>query len=152
MVLLVCREMDHQGSDPADIGVLLASENPVALYRAVCQILGIEPMGVPTLKQAKLRKLWPQQIEYPLLFPQEVSFEGFKLPSTAGYLLTGKKQTSRSPLPTEKCVRCGECVKICPCDAIELKDISTVDYSKCIRCYCCHEVCAYNAIDLAAVS
>lgn len=47
-----------------------------------------------------------------------------------------------------KCIKCGECKKICPPQAItqEDKKIPRVNKKKCIRCWCCQEVCPVNAI------
>jgi formate hydrogenlyase subunit 6/NADH:ubiquinone oxidoreductase subunit I len=62
-----------------------------------------------------------------------------------------------------KCIRCGQCVAICPASALCLEDSPRarapegldqgkrakrirVDYEKCLRCYCCHEVCPVDAI------
>jgi len=48
----------------------------------------------------------------------------------------------------KKCIKCGECKKICPPQAITLEKGKTpkVNKNKCIRCYCCTEVCPVNAI------
>lgn len=140
------------GGIPVELGIMLASENSIALDISVCKILGIEPVGIPTLKEAKIRKLWPTKIVYPLLSTKDVEYKDFILPSTAGYLLTGKEGPSRFPYPNEKCVGCGQCEEICPKKAIKIiNKIAVVDYSKCIRCYCCHEVCMYNAITLEVI-
>ena len=137
------------GGTPVELGVLLASENAVALDLAVCKMLNIEPVGIPTLRQAKVRRLWPRDISYPLLSPSDVRYDSFILPSTASYLLTGKKQPIRYPVPTEKCTACGLCQEICPRNAITRDtDIAEVDYSACIKCYCCHEICREDAIKL----
>ena len=135
--------------DPVKLGVMLASENSVALDLAVCKILDIEPIGIPTLKEAKIRNLWPLQIDYPLLSPKDVKYTGFKLPSSAGYLLTGKKTPDRFPYPNVKCVGCGQCEEVCSRKAIKIIDKKAkINYTKCIKCYCCHEICTYKAIDL----
>lgn len=137
---------------PVDLHLLLASENPLALDLAICKILNINPVGIPTLKRAKVRKLWPTKITYPLQKPKDVQYHDFKLPSTAGYLLTGKKTPKKSPQPNDKCTCCRECVEICPENAITIfSKKASIDYSKCIRCYCCHEVCTYSAIDLITI-
>jgi uncharacterized protein (DUF362 family)/Pyruvate/2-oxoacid:ferredoxin oxidoreductase delta subunit len=133
--------------EPVNLGVLLASDHAIALDLAVCGLLGIEPIGIPTLRQAKIRGLWPTEVSYPLLTPQEVRYHGFLLPSTADYLLTGKKTPNRYPLPTDKCTACKQCIESCPKSAIKIVDHKAiVDYSKCIRCYCCAEICPYAAV------
>jgi len=146
--------MQGQGpgsGDPVNLGWLLASTDPVAMDIAVCRLVGIEPVAIPALKRAKVRKLWPKDIEYPILAPEDIVYQEFKLPNTTDYLLTGKKTPKKSPMVTEKCIACGDCEEICPKDAVQVKDDrASVDYSKCIRCFCCHEVCPEKAIALVA--
>jgi uncharacterized protein (DUF362 family) len=138
--------------EPFNLNLSLASEDAIALDLSVCEILGVEPVGIPTLKRAKLRGLWPQNIQYPLKTTKEVKYTGFKLPSTAGYLLTGRKRPTKSPVPNKKCTACGDCEKICPPKAAKVvNNRAEINYSLCIRCYCCHEVCPENAIDLRVI-
>lgn len=137
------------GGDPLEIGMSLASTDSIALDIAVCRLIGIEPAGIPLLKRAKIRGLWPDKIEYPLLKPEDNIIKGFKLPNTGAHLQGGKKGSVKSPVITDKCEGCGECEDICPKQAIKMvDDLAHVDYSICIRCYCCHEVCPFNAIRL----
>ncbi len=134
---------------PVNIGVILAAENAIAMDIAVCKILGIEPVGVPVLKRAKVRGLWPKEIIYPQLTPDDVKYNDFILPSTASYILTGKKTPEQSPKVTSKCNSCGLCVEICPKKVITIaSQRAQIDYSGCIKCYCCHEVCPEEAIEL----
>jgi uncharacterized protein (DUF362 family) len=100
--------------NPIDLGLILASETPIALDIAVCKILNIEPIGIPTLTQAKIRKMWPKTITYPILKPEELHRTDFILSSTAGHLLTGIKQPKKYPVILDSCVACGDCVGICP--------------------------------------
>lgn len=137
------------GGIPVNLGVVLASEDAFAMDIAVCNILNIEPVGIPVLKQAKIRGLWPKEIQYPILTPQDVKYNGFTLPSTANYILTGKKIPKKSPLVTSKCISCGLCQEICPKHAITNTSTGAkINYLKCIRCYCCHEICPEKAIEL----
>ncbi len=137
------------GGDPVKLGLVLASTDPVAMDIAVCRTLGIEPVGIPVLKRAKIRKLWPERIDYPILKPKDVFYKGFKLPSTADHLLTGKRHPKKSPIITDKCIGCKECEEICPKGAVKVNgEVARLDYSNCIRCFCCHEVCPENAIKL----
>ncbi|MFP4589111.1 MAG: FAD-binding protein [Candidatus Acetothermia bacterium] len=48
----------------------------------------------------------------------------------------------------EKCTGCGQCIKVCPTDAISLseKDLAEVDRSLCISCGACVSVCPTEAI------
>jgi len=49
----------------------------------------------------------------------------------------------------DKCLACGQCIRICPVGAASfVNKKAAFDVSKCIRCYCCHEMCTYNAIEL----
>jgi len=140
------------GGDPVELGLALASTDPVAMDIAVCRTFGIEPVGIPVLKRAKIRNLWPEEIEYPLLNPEDVIYKGFKLPSTAEHLVTGKKAPKKSPIITDKCIGCGDCEEICPKEAVKVNDeLAKINYSKCIRCFCCHEVCLEDAIKLGII-
>jgi len=147
--------MQGQGpgsGDPLKMDLVLASTDSVAMDIAVCKILGIEPVGIPALKRAKVRGLWPERIDYPIQSPEDVAYQGFKLPNTADHLLTGKKAPSKSPVITDICTACGDCERICPKEAVKVKgQMAEVTYSKCIRCFCCHEVCPEDAIILRSV-
>jgi uncharacterized protein (DUF362 family) len=134
---------------PVNLGVILAAKNAIAMDIAVCKMLGIEPVGIPVLKRAKVRGLWPKEIIYPLLSPDDVKYNDFILPSTADYILTGKKTPEQSPKVNSKCNSCGLCVEICPKKVIAIaSQRAQIDYSGCIKCYCCHEVCPEEAIEL----
>ena len=152
---VLAMEGNGPNSGPAvEIGLMLASDNAIALDIAVCNIIGVEPLGIPVLKKARVREMWPAATSYPLFAPEAVKYQGYKLPSTAEYLVTGKRASrgKLSPVPMDKCTACGSCEKICPRSAINIKnDLARVDYSLCIRCYCCHEICPEDAIKLEAV-
>ncbi|HTF99632.1 MAG TPA: DUF362 domain-containing protein [Nitrospirota bacterium] len=48
---------------------------------------------------------------------------------------------------TDKCIGCGECVTVCPADAIRLEnDKSVLDKKKCIGCASCVAACAQFAL------
>jgi len=147
--------MQGQGpgnGEPVDMDLVLASTDPVALDISVCRILGVEPVAVPVLKRAKIRGLWPEKIDYPILGPGEAAHKGFRLPNTADHLLTGKTPPKKSPVITDRCTACGACETICPKGAVKVKGrMAEVTYTKCIRCYCCHEVCPEDAIRLRSV-
>jgi len=48
---------------------------------------------------------------------------------------------------SEKCTRCGECMRNCPADAITLDDVRAhIDRDKCISCAECLAVCRFGAV------
>ena len=147
--------MEGQGpgsGDPVKMDLVLASTDHVAMDISVCKILGVEPVGIPVLKRAKIRGLWPERIDYPIRRPEDVAYKEFRLPNTADHLLTGKKPPKKSPVITNKCTACGDCERICPKHAVKVLDrMAEITYSKCIRCFCCHEVCPEDAIMLRSV-
>ena len=147
--------MEGQGpgsGDPVKLDLVLASTDEVAMDIAVCKILGVEPVGIPVLKRAKIRGLWPESIDYPIRKPEDVAYKGFRLPNTADHLLTGKKPPKKSPVITGKCIACGDCERICPKHAVKvIGHLAEITYSKCIRCFCCHEVCPEDVIMLGSV-
>jgi uncharacterized protein len=60
------------------------------------------------------------------------------------------QHSSVSPIVyTQKCTGCGECVTVCPADAITIvKEKSTIDSAKCIGCASCLAACRFEAIDV----
>lgn len=147
--------MQGQGpgsGEPVQMDLVLASTDCVAMDISVCRILGLEPVGIPVLKRAKVRGLWPGRIDYPIHRPEDVAFNGFRLPNTADHLLTGKKPPRKRPVITDRCTACGDCESICPKGAVRVNEKqAAVNYAKCIRCFCCHEVCPEDAILLRSV-
>lgn len=147
--------MQGQGpgsGDPVTMNLVVAATDCVAMDISVCNILGVEPVGVPVLKRAKVRGLWPARIDYPLHTPEDVAHKGFRLPNTADQHLTGAKPPRKSPVITNNCTACGDCERICPKAAVKVRgQMAQVAYTKCIRCFCCHEICPEDAIMLRSV-
>jgi formate hydrogenlyase subunit 6/NADH:ubiquinone oxidoreductase subunit I len=97
--------------------------------------------------------LCPEEIDFPLLCPEDVRFEGFVLPKTAEKLVGGRLAPSRFPVVGERCVVCGDCVRVCPRGAMRLVGgRACVELGRCIRCYCCQEVCPERAIVLEEIA
>ncbi len=46
----------------------------------------------------------------------------------------------------EKCIGCGQCVDVCPVDAIKLEDGIAVISDECLECGACVSVCPVEAI------
>jgi Fe-S-cluster-containing hydrogenase component 2 len=53
----------------------------------------------------------------------------------------------------DACIGCGQCVEICPVDALNLEDeIAVVDQEWCIGCGVCATVCPAEALKIVARS
>ena len=151
---------------PKKLGVLLFSNDPVALDSVACRIINLNPEYVPTSKpgeKAGLGTYHSDNIEVvgepiePLI---DKSFEVVRkpvLPVSSGWLRTFiRNQLCPKPTIEESiCTNCGKCVKLCP---VKPKAVNwhsgdenrspTYKYEQCIRCYCCQELCPEGAIFL----
>ncbi|MBN2796800.1 MAG: DUF362 domain-containing protein [Clostridia bacterium] len=149
------------GGDPRQIGVILVSDSPYALDVVACQIVGINPLSVPTIERTIERNLVTQeniQLVSDKIEPYYI--DDFNIPNIQGVgLLKNKvpKWMDRivdyviKPKPVidkDKCVGCGECALCCPAQTIEMKKQPVIHMKNCIRCFCCQELCPVKAIEV----
>src|SRR6266487_3307955 len=163
--------------DRADLQVLVAGRDSLAVDLACCQLVGVRPQAIPHLKLA-LEQLgkpsWtlvgedpgiikhfrlPEQktlyrfifwLMYPLDYPYSWVVERGKHFCTSLYG-TGLVGT-RPQIKEANCTRCGICVEACPLpDVIDLKTLK-VNYKTCQRCLLCYEACPENAISVKGYS
>ncbi len=163
--------------DRADLQVLVAGRDSLAVDLACCQIVGVKPGDIPHLKLALEqlgRPSWsqvgddvgvikqfrlPQQktlyrfifwLMYPLDYPYSWIAERGEHFCTALFS-TGIVGT-RPQINEANCTRCGTCVEACPLPGvIDLKTLR-VNYRTCQRCLLCYEACPENAIDVKGYS
>jgi len=149
---------------PRPVNLILASENCYALDEAEAIIMGYNPNDIPILNEAKIRKIHPSKINYPLLSAHDLQIEDFKriaiskrthffskliLPFFTRSFQ--RKKQLKEPAPqfnNDKCIKCKRCLNICPAKALTFTDKIEINKMKCIRCYCCHEMCPVNAIEV----
>ena len=144
---------------PRQIGAILASTDAVALDAVACEMVGIEPLMVPTTRLAHERGVGVgglAQIEL-LGEPLETTrVADFQLSSGSGFFgHTGvlrflqSRLVAKPVLVAERCQGCWVCVEHCPAGALSKNGQQPAfDYGKCICCYCCQELCPNNAIEL----
>jgi ferredoxin len=152
------------------VGLLIGSENPLALDIVASEIVGLRREQNPLLLAAEKRGLTPSRIEEVEVIGAELSkirVPGYRLPATLEELGLQKHLTwwqkplgpyvkdwlSQMPQVAEKkCVGCGICRDSCPVGAIEIikakRRIAFIDDKRCLRCYCCHELCPEGAVGL----
>lgn len=161
----------------ADLQVLVAGRDSLAVDLACCRLVGVRPHLVPHLRLA-MRQLGtrpetavaadldvikqfrlPQQkalyrfvfwLMYPLDYPYGAIAERGRHLCTALYD-TGLVGT-RPRIDRSACTRCGTCVETCPLpDVIDLTTLR-IDYRTCERCLLCYEACPEHAIDVRGYS
>lgn len=163
--------------DKADLQVLVAGRDSLAVDLVACQLVGVKPRDIPHLKLAleqQGKPSWsivgeeisvikkfrlPEQkplykfifwMMYPLDYPYTWVAERGKHFCTTLYG-TGLVGT-RPHIKEENCTRCGVCVDACPLpNVIDLKTLK-VNPATCQRCLLCYEACPENAISVKGYS
>lgn len=168
MDAVLAMEGDGPGSgDPRQVGLLLGSENPLALDVVAAEIMGIDRTENPILMEAERRALMPNRIEevevigadladvkIPDFKRSQVSAGSLGLQSMPWYQrilepVFKNAFTVRPRVIWDRCIACGTCIEGCPVEAVSfVKERAFIDDDKCIRCYCCHELCPEEAIGL----
>ncbi len=147
------------GGNPRPLGALIIGKDPTAVDVALCKILGVDPLQVPTVRVAAERGFDPERVE---LAGDEVRADGFRLPKSwgrgIGFLgvlqrltepLLRNAFTAKPVVDSSRCTGCGTCVRACPEGAIFLTSgRARIDDRRCIRCYCCQEVCPEHAVQV----
>ena len=155
-----------RGGEPRNMNVLLFSADPVALDATACRLIGLDPMLVPTIR-------FGQEFGRGTANAGDIELlgDGIGPLTNAGFAVDRKPLrpfkekgmmkllvnmlVPRPVIDKNKCVRCGNCVTVCP---VTPKAVNWAagdktrppvhDYRICIRCYCCQEVCPEKAIEL----
>ena len=151
------------GGRPNDLGCILISRDPVAVDAVACELIGLSPRRVDTIRLAAERGFGignPDGISILGSNLKESKKLDFKQSAIAvgpmerrlPQLIHGFIQDQLILTPkviTEACTGCDECFKICPAEAVQMTEKKAfIEKSLCIHCMCCHEVCRYHAIRL----
>ncbi len=160
------------GGKPKNLGVLLASADPILADLVICRLIKFPPEKVPYLAIAQSEGLCPRDfsgIEVRAPVSVESLEKKFEPPATiyggSGIGPFALVHRVLSPLVNyaltlcpvvdgEACIGCGACVRACPEKIIELRQNKNgekkahIGRKGCIRCYCCHEMCPHNAVRL----
>jgi uncharacterized protein (DUF362 family)/NAD-dependent dihydropyrimidine dehydrogenase PreA subunit len=141
---------------PVNSGVILASPDCVSLDIIAAEMIGFDPLKVPTTAGA-VKKGFGNQCPVVVGTPLKEVKMKFKQSSggvsTAPSFLTrslGKYYNIYPRINRRKCTRCGACYLNCSPHAVErLEDGSfRINQEKCILCYCCRELCPNNAVEI----
>ncbi len=141
---------------PVFAGVIMASYDCVALDIVASELIGIDPLKVPTNKAALERGFGTEHPEI-VGTPMEKVKVGFKRPEggitayVPSFLMRIlRKQLAVKPIiNTSNCALCKACVSNCSAHAIEeTGKVLKINEEKCIQCYCCRELCPNNAVEI----
>jgi ferredoxin len=155
-----------RGGDPARVGVILASADPVALDATFCRLVEMDPANVPTNVAGEKAGLGAFRADGVEVVGDELSelrrpsfrvvrrgVNGHDVAKNLPFLK--RLLTDRPVIDPDRCVRCGACVEACPVpekavrfNGADRREPPRYDYGLCIRCYCCQEMCPYRAIEL----
>ncbi len=141
---------------PIKTGVVMASYDCVALDMVASELIGFEPMLIPTNRAALERNIGTGQ---PEVVGTPLDDVKVRFKESAGGITTiapafitsrlGRLFTMKPYIDTAKCVLCGACVLNCSPHAIEEVDGRLkINNDKCIQCYCCRELCPHNAVEI----
>ena len=159
---------------PTDMGLILVSDDPVAIDTVFAKLVYLDPLLVPTCTQgmaAGIGTCRESDIRLKLLENGTQCIIGFdeliKRFGKPGFDVQREKDKfsmlgllskftglfGKKPyIDSMKCVKCGVCCDHCPVNAVTLRNGKesppVYDYKKCIRCFCCQEICPRQAINV----
>ncbi|MEJ2038364.1 MAG: DUF362 domain-containing protein, partial [Desulfosarcinaceae bacterium] len=146
------------GPDLREIGLVLASDNAVALDGVVARMMGLDPARLRFLQKAKAMGLGDFDAEATQIDGEMRILPDFKLPPLGGEVIMGNpaiqqlmqaKTKIRPQADQDLCTACGTCVEHCPVSAITMvEDLPVADPDTCITCFCCQEICPEKAMAL----
>jgi uncharacterized protein (DUF362 family)/NAD-dependent dihydropyrimidine dehydrogenase PreA subunit len=152
-----------EGNGPAspdlrDIGVILASDNAVAMDAVIAFMMGCDPGWLPFLQKAKEKNLGDYDIRTIDVIGELKVIPNFKLPPLGGQgnmdnpgvqAFIESRTKLKPKADPELCTACGTCIDQCSVSALSMGDgIPVVDADTCITCFCCQEMCPEKAITL----
>jgi uncharacterized protein (DUF362 family)/NAD-dependent dihydropyrimidine dehydrogenase PreA subunit len=152
-----------EGNGPAspelrDIGLILASDNAVALDGVIATMMGLDPSRLRFLQKAKAVGLGDYDPAKIKIHGELKVIPNFKLPPLGGQAISSnvavqefmiKRSLVRPSPDPELCTACGACIDQCPVSALAMKNnFPEADAEKCITCFCCQEICPEKAMSL----
>ena len=152
-----------EGNGPAspdlrNIGLILASDNAVALDAVMATMMGCDPGRLRFLQKAKEAGLGDYDLSTIEVIGELKRLPDFKLPPLGGeaifrnetmQAMIHQRTLLRPQADPELCTGCGTCVEQCPVSALSMNDdLPQVDADTCITCFCCQEICPEKAMTL----
>jgi len=162
-LFLIDAVVGMEGNGPAspdlrNIGLILASDNAVALDGVMATMMGCESGRLRFLQKAKEVGLGDYDLRTIELIGELRRLPDFKVPPLGGeaVLQNETMQTAlqnrtilRPQADPQLCIDCGACIDQCPVSALSMNEhLPEVDADTCITCFCCQEICPEKAMTL----
>lgn len=162
-LFLVDAVVGMEGNGPAspelrDVGLILASDNAVALDAVIATMMGCEPGRLRFLRKAKEVGLGDYDLSTIEIAGELKRLPNYKLPPLGGeaiqhneamQAMLHQRTTLRPQADPGLCTGCGTCIEQCPVSALSMGDgVPVVNPDVCITCFCCQEMCPEKAIAL----
>jgi uncharacterized protein (DUF362 family)/Pyruvate/2-oxoacid:ferredoxin oxidoreductase delta subunit len=145
-------------SDLRNIGLVLASDNGVALDAVMATMMGCEPGRLRFLEEAKKAGLGDYDLHTVELIGELRRLPDFRLPPLGGEVILQNETVQtflqsrtilRPQVDPKLCTECGTCIDQCPVSALSMNGhFPQVDADTCITCFCCQEICPEKAMTL----
>ena len=152
-----------EGNGPAspdlrDVGLVLASDNAVAMDAVIATLMGCAPERLRFLQKAREVGLGDYDLGNIDVIGELKPLPDFKIPPLGGEAIMNNEAVQsmlhdrtilRPEADPELCTACGTCIEQCPVSALSMNEnIPKVDADTCITCFCCQEMCPEKAIAL----
>lgn len=144
---------------PRHIGAIIASKSTYYADVVGAELIGMNIDGLPTLQAAYERGFAPASSKNLRVYGDicALTVDDFKAPPVRGlsfmrkgnvlHFISKAALEHKPALKKRLCVGCGECARMCPAKAIEMKNKKPhINREKCIRCFCCQEFCPRAAM------
>ena len=145
-------------NDLRNIGLILASDNGVALDAVIAKMMGCEPGRLRFLQRAKEVGLGDYDLNKIEVIGELKPLPNFKLPPLSGERdfhdkniqeVLRSRSILRPQADSKLCTGCGTCMEQCPVSALSMNhQLPQVDANLCITCFCCQEICPEKAMTL----
>ncbi|MBY8982488.1 MAG: DUF362 domain-containing protein [Candidatus Lokiarchaeota archaeon] len=142
-------------------GLILAGTDELALDIVALEIGKVKAQNVPHIVSAIKRKMGIGNIENIEIVGKSLEeakkiapkfkIPGMRLNKFAAYFTSRIFYKIKKKIPVlqkDLCIKCGDCVEICPAKAIKIieSNFPQIDRKTCISCLCCSELCSQQAI------
>lgn len=116
--------------------------------------IGFEKLNEIFDKNTYMKSIYPENTRYALevfcLYEAEGEYFNISIPSeiVRENFVIGKKEISQNGYYIENnCIKCGQCIDVCPQKCIDIKEnIAVINQKHCLHCGNCFEKCTVNAV------